>query len=92
MLKTTRFLSVARSKFDPAIVTVVPGAPEAGLKLEIVGPVEVVTVKGELEVLEPPGAVTVIGPLEAPAGTTATICVALAEVMDAGVPLNVTAS
>ena len=79
------------SKFVPVIVTAVPAVPIVGVNPVIVGaPVPAVTVNGVLLVAEPPGAVTVIGPVVAPAGTLATICVAVAEVTVPAVPLNVT--
>jgi len=61
-----------------------------GVKLVIVGSVELVTVKGVLLVAEPAGAVTEIGPVVAPAGTAVTISVGLDEATVAATPLKVT--
>ncbi len=90
-----RILSLAceGSKFVPVIVTVVPGVPIVGLKFEIVGALEFArTLKLVALVTLPAGAVTVIGPVVAPAGTEVTICVDVAEVMVAVVPLKLTVS
>ena len=86
-------LVAVAEKFVPLIVTAVPGMPIVGLKLEIVGaPLEVVTVNEPLLVAEPAGEVTLIGPVVAPDGTVVTICVEVAEVTVAVMPLNVTES
>ena len=84
-------------KFDPVIVTDVPTGPLVGVNDEIDGakPAAVVTVKFGVEsaavVAVPIGAVTEIGPLVAPFGTTAVICVSESTVnKDAGVPLKLT--
>jgi hypothetical protein len=75
------------------IVTAVPAVPIVGVKLVMVGapcdPPEV-TRKFVLLVPEPVNVVTPIGPVVAPVGTLATICVAVAEVTVAEAPLNVT--
>src|SRR5206468_2244602 len=65
--------AVAPRRFLPATVTVVPGWPLVGLKLEIVA--EGVTVKLVALVTVPPGAATEILPDVAPTGTVATSCV-----------------
>jgi hypothetical protein len=82
--------AVAPVRFVPVIVTEVPTAPLAGLKLLIVG-VGTETVKLALEVALPFGVVTVTLPVVAPVGTVVVICVALATVKDAEVPLNASA-
>jgi hypothetical protein len=63
--------------------------PEVGLNETIVG-VGTVTVKLVALVAVPPAVVTLIGPVVAPAGTGATICVAAWEVTTADTPLNLT--
>jgi len=85
--------AVAPVKFVPVTVTLVPTAPEVGLKLEIVGapPPLVVTVKLDEEVAVPLGVVTLIGPVVAPEGTVAVMLVLLPTVKLADVPLNLTA-
>src|SRR5262249_13493269 len=81
------------SKFVPFTVTALPTVPITGLKPETVGaPGLAKTVKFVALVAVPAGAVTVIGPVVAPAGTVVTICVAVAEVIVAAVPLKVTES
>jgi len=69
----------------PLIVTDVPTPPDVGDKLLILG----VTVKLTALLTCPP-TVTKTGPVVAPAGTGATILVALQELGVAVVPLNVT--
>ena len=81
-LKRTAVVPV---KFVPLIVTVVPTAPLAGVKLVIVG---ALIVNGVPLVAVPPGVVTVIGPVVAPAGTVAWIAVAEFTVNVAPVLLN----
>jgi hypothetical protein len=54
-------------KFAPLIVTLVPTAPLAGVKLAIVGAI----VKGVALVAVPAGVVTLSGPVVAPAGAVA---------------------
>ncbi len=77
---------VAPDRFWPVMVTVVPGAPEVGLKLLIFG----ATVKVALLVAVPAGVVTVMWPVVAAAGTVVTILVAVSDAMVAAVPLNAT--
>src|SRR5207249_10053153 len=79
---------VAPVKFVPLIVTVVPTGPLEGAKLVMVG--GFVTVKELLLVAVPSGVVTLTGPVVAPAGTAAEICVAEFTVKVAVVPLNFT--
>ena len=73
----------------PVRVTLVPTAPEAGVKLASLGPP--VTVKLAALVAVPATLLTVTGPLAAPQGTMAVIFVALHTVKDAGVPAKQTA-
>jgi hypothetical protein len=70
-----KLTAVAPLKFVPVKVTLLPARPEAGEKLVSVG--TGMTVKLEALVTTPAGLVTVIGPVVAPAGTVATICVSL---------------
>lgn len=63
---------VAPANPQPAIVTVVPAAPVAGLKLARVGRALVTVNELPLEAV-PPGVPTVMAPLEAPAGTDVVI-------------------
>ena len=75
----------------PLIVTLVPIGPLVGLKPLIVGGGGgIVTLKLALLVALPVGVVTVIGPVVAPAGTVALICVLPPTVKLAFVPLKVT--
>jgi len=76
------------------IVTGVPLAPSmleaipmVGLNPVIVGASRF-TLKDEVLVAEPVGVITEIGPVDAPAGTEVTNCVALAEITGALTPLN----
>jgi hypothetical protein len=62
-----------------------------GVKLVIVGAIEVVTLKGALLVARPVGVLTEIVPVVAPAGTLVTIWVVDAESTVAVTPLNLTA-
>jgi hypothetical protein len=81
---------VAPVRFVPVMTTVVPTGPLIGTNDVIVGAVER-TVKFEGLAAVPPGVVTPIGPVVAPVGTTAVICVAeLTVKLVAAVPLNVT--
>ena len=89
-LKATRLLAATGSKLVPLIVTVVPAVPIFGVKPLMVGAAEPLTVKGVLLVARPKGVLTVIGPVVAPDGTLVTICVDVAEVTVAVVPLNLT--
>jgi hypothetical protein len=75
-------------KFAPVIVTVVPISPEAGFKLVMLG-AGTVTVK-LTPLLAAPPTVTTTFPVVAPAGTSATMLVALQLVGVAVVPLNLT--
>lgn len=86
------FTLVAPAKAVPVTVTAVPILPFAGLNDVIVGAGTdvVVTVKLEELVALPPGVVTVIGPLAAPLGTVAVICVSEFTANVAAVPLKVT--
>jgi hypothetical protein len=63
--------AVTPVKLAPVIVTVVPTAPLAGVKLVILG----ATVKVAELVAVPPAVVTLTGPVVALAGTAAVICV-----------------
>ena len=75
----------------PLIVTAAPAMPLAGVNPVIVGaPPFVPTVKFELLVAEPLVFATVIGPVPAPDGTDAMICVEVADVTVVAVPLNCT--
>jgi hypothetical protein len=82
--------SVAPVRFVPVMTTVVPTGPLIGTNETIVGAVEG-TVKFEGLAAVPPGVVTLIGPVVAPVGTTAVICVAeLTVKLVAAVVLNST--
>ena len=72
------------------IVTAVPVVPILGVKLVIVGALDVLTVNEALLAAEPEGEVTLMGPLVAPAGTHVVISVAVDEVTVAVTPLKVT--
>ncbi len=74
-------------KLLPAIVTDVPTTPDVGLTLVILGGGGDVTVKAT-PLLGVPFTVTTTGPVVAPAGTGATMLVALQAVGAAAVPLN----
>jgi hypothetical protein len=76
----------------PLIVTAVPTLPLDGLNDVIrgAGTDVVVTVKLDELVALPPGVVTVIGPLVAPLGTVALICVSELTAYVADVPLKLT--
>ena len=78
--------SVVPVKFVPVMVTEVPTGPAVGEKLEMVG--DRMTTKSVLLVAVPAGLVTVMGPVVAPAGTVAVICVALLMVKAAATPLK----
>src|SRR5438067_1500104 len=82
------FTEVAPVKFVPVIVTLVPTGPLIGAKLVMFG--GFVTVKELLLVAVPSGVVTLTGPVVAPAGTVAEICVDELTVKVALVPLKVT--
>lgn len=61
------------SKLVPLIVTAVVGVPIVGLKLLMVGALDVLTVKEVALEAEPPGDVTAITPVVADEGTLVTI-------------------
>lgn len=61
------------SKLVPLTVTEVVGVPIVGLKLVIVGALDVLTVKDVALEAEPPGEVTAITPVVADEGTVVTI-------------------
>ena len=82
--------AVVPTKFDPLIVTDVPGGPLAGEKLEIVGAHEDETVKSSVLGPEPSGVVTVILPVVAPVGTSAVIELPAAVNVVWSTPLNST--
>jgi hypothetical protein len=82
---------VAPVNDPPVMVTTVPTLPLVGVKLLMHGPDPVVTVKLVVLVAVPSESVTAIGPVVAPAGTVAVICVfELTVNVVAAVPLNVT--
>jgi hypothetical protein len=72
----------------PETVIASPGAPLAGENPVIVG--GGITTKSFVEVAAPRVFVTRIGPVVAPAGTNAAICVSLTTWNVAGAPLKVT--
>jgi hypothetical protein len=85
------FTAVAPLKFVPLIVTDDPTGPCFGENELIVGAaVAAVTVKLLALVAVPPAVVTASGPLVAPVGTVAVICVSELTANDDAVPLNVT--
>ena len=78
-------------KFVPIIEIDVPAVAVPGEKLEIDGAPEVaVTVNCVDGVKEPSGVVRIIEPVDAPEGTLVMMCAAVADVMTAEAPLNVT--
>jgi hypothetical protein len=84
---------VAPVKFAPLIVTVVPTGPLVGVNpLTVGGEAGGAVTENAVEVVAvPPEVVTEIGPLVAPLGTVAVICVSLATLYAAAwVPLNLT--
>src|SRR6266853_1038468 len=87
-LNFTVLVPCVAPKFAPLIVTDVPITPDVGFKLEILG-AGTVTVK-LTPLLDTPPTVTTTFPLVAPAGTDATMLVALQLVGTAAIPLNVT--
>ncbi len=87
-LNLTVLVPCVAPKFAPVIVTDVPTNPDVGFKLVTLG-AGTVTVK-LLPLLATPPTVTTILPVVAPAGTGATMLVALQLVGVAAVPLNVT--
>jgi len=86
-LNVTVLLPWLDPKFAPAIVTEVPTGPEVGVTLVIMGAEVTVNTRG---LLARPPTVTTTFPVVAPAGTGATMLVALQLVGVAVVPLNVT--
>jgi len=78
------------AKLVPVIVTGVPAVAIDGVKLVIVGAAVLPIVNTVALAAEAPGVVTPIGPVVAPAGTVATICVAVDDTTGAVVPLNAT--
>jgi hypothetical protein len=68
------FTSVTPVRFVPVMVTLVPTGPLVGVKDVIVGPAT--TVKSVALAAAPPVVVTCMGPVVAPTGTVAVICVA----------------
>src|SRR5208283_4129095 len=87
-LNLTVLVPCVAPKFAPVIVTDAPTNPEVGFRLVMLGP-EDVTVK-LAPLLATPPTVTTAFPVVAPAGTGATMLVALQLVGVAAVPLNVT--
>jgi hypothetical protein len=87
-LNVTVLVPCVAPKFVPAIITVVPAAPEAGLKVAMFG-TAAVTVK-LAPLLATPPTVTTTFPVVAPLGTGTTILDALQLVGVPAVPLNVT--
>src|SRR5213594_3955803 len=87
-LNLTLLVPCVAPKFAPAIVTDAPTNPEAGFKLVVLG-AGTVTVK-LTPLLAAPPTVTTTFPVVAPAGTGATMLVALQLVAVAVVPLNLT--
>jgi hypothetical protein len=88
-LKRTIFSSAVRLKFVPDIVTVVPTAPEPGVKDVIVGDDNTVKLVALVSVM--PLDCTMIGPVAAPEGTEVVMEVVVRDVIIASIPLNVTA-
>src|SRR6266436_6136139 len=86
-LNVTVLVPCVAPKFAPLIVTELPTNPEVGLKLVMLGP-GTVTVKF-MPLLTTPPTVTTTLPVVAPAGTGATMLVALQLVGVAVIPLNV---
>jgi hypothetical protein len=87
-LNVTVLVPCVAPKFAPLIVTDVPTAPVLGFKLVMLGP-GTVTVKLTPLLAAPPTVTTTL-PVVAPAGTGATMLVALQLVGTAAMPLNVT--
>src|SRR5467141_3914456 len=87
-LNATVLVPCVAPKFAPAIVTDVPTNPDVGFKLVMLGP-GTVTVK-LIPLLATPPTVTTTFPVVAPAGTGATMLVALQLVGVAAAPLNAT--
>jgi len=70
------FTDVAPRKFVPVSVTAVPVGPDDGVKEEITGGCDAVTVKVPFEVPVPPGPFTEIAPVTADSGTFTLMLVA----------------
>src|SRR5207245_2665872 len=85
-LNFTVLVPCVAPKFAPAIVTEAPTNPDVGFKLVMLGPAAV-TVKLTPLLATPPTVTTTL-PVVAPAGTGATMLVALQFVAAATVPLN----
>jgi hypothetical protein len=88
-LNFTVLVPCVAPKFAPLIVTDTPTNPDVGLKLDMLG-AGTATVK-VTPLLATPPTVTTTFPVVAPAGTGATMLVALQLVAVAAIPLNVTA-
>jgi hypothetical protein len=88
-LNVTVLLPWLKPKFAPTITTGLPGAPEAGEMVVIVGEPDAVTSKFA-PLLGDPDTVTTTFPVVAPEGTIAVSADPLQLVGIAGVPLNVT--
>ena len=86
-LNVTVLLPCVAPKFAPVMVTAVPTAPEAGVKLVMFG--TEITVKLAPLLAAPPTVTTTL-PVVAAAGTGATMLVLLQLAGEAAVPLNVT--
>ena len=84
-LNLTVLVPLVAPKFVPVIVTTVPDAPEVGDRLVTLGPGNTVKVT---PLLGNPPTVTTTVPVVAPAGTGATMLVALQVVGVVSVPLN----
>ena len=86
-LNVTLLVPCAGPKFVPAIVTEAPAAPDAGVRLVIVG---ADSTANNAPLLATPFTVTTTLPVVAPEGTVATTLLALQLPMAAAVPLKVT--
>ena len=85
-----KLTAFAKVKPVPLKVTTVCTGPEVGVKVASVG--AGITVKFPVLVAVPAAVVTLIGPLVAPVGTVAVICVSLSTAkLDAATPLKMTA-
>src|SRR5258708_5057794 len=88
-LNLTVLLPCVAPKFAPVIVTEAPANPDVGFRLAMLGAGTAETVKFTPLLARPP-TVTTTFPVVAPAGTSATMLVALQFVGVATVPLNLT--
>lgn len=86
-LNLTVLVPFVAPKFDPAIVTDAPTAPELGVNVVMLG---AATTVNAFPALATPDTVTTTLPVVAPAGTVAAMLVALQLVAVAVVPLNLT--